>query len=61
MEKQAGAVMSVFIKKYITPVIKLVDELEIKLPQRISLEWYDNAIQISSENTNYTIFRRSDE
>jgi len=57
MEKQAGAVMSVFIKKYIKPVIKLVDELEIKSPQKISLEWYDDAIQISSENANYTFFR----
>lgn len=61
MEKQAGVVMSVFIKKYIKPVIKLVDELEIKLPQKISLEWYGDAIQISSESTNYTIFRSSDD
>lgn len=60
MEKQAGAVMSVFIKKYIKPVIKLVDELEIKLPQKISLEWYEDAIQISNENASYILSRRND-
>jgi hypothetical protein len=51
--------MSKFIKNYVKPAIKLVDDLEIKLPQKISLEWYGNSIKISSENVNYNISRKN--
>ncbi|MDD2921771.1 MAG: hypothetical protein PHQ36_05740 [Anaerolineales bacterium] len=61
MEKQAGAVMSVFIKKYIKPAIKLVDDLEIKSPQKISLEWHESYIEIASATANYVIPRSDNE
>jgi hypothetical protein len=61
MEKQAGAVMSVFIKKYIKPAIKLVDDLEINLPRKISLEWRGDYIEISNETSNYIIPRSREE
>lgn len=59
MEKQAGAVMSVFIKKYIKPAIKLVDDLEINFPQKISLEWHEDYIEIASATTSYVIPRNN--
>lgn len=58
MEKQAGEVMSVYVEKYIKPAIKLVDDLEIALPQKISLEWHDDSIKITNETVSYTIFRK---
>ncbi|MCI0611220.1 MAG: restriction endonuclease [Anaerolineae bacterium] len=58
MEKQAGKIMSVFIKKYIKPAIKLVDDLEIKVPKKISLEWFGDSIKISNESVSYTISRK---
>ena len=61
MEKQAGKIMSVFIKQYIKPAIKLVDELEIELPQKISLEWFGDTIRISNENVSYNILRKGDD
>ena len=51
--------MSVFVDKYIKPAIKLVDDLEIKLPQKISLEWYGDSIQISSDIASYNISRKN--
>lgn len=60
MEQQAGNVMSIFIENYIKPAIKLVDDLEIKLPQKITLEWYDDSIKISNNSVNYNISRKND-
>ena len=57
MEQQAGNVMSIFIKNYIKPAIKLIDDLEIQLPQKISLEWHGDSILISNGNANYNIPR----
>ncbi len=59
MEQQAGNVMSIFIENYIKPAIKLVDDLEIKLPQKISLEWYGDSIKISNGIVNYNISRKN--
>jgi hypothetical protein len=59
MEQQAGNVMSIFIEKYIKPAIKLVDALEIKLPQKISLEWHGDSILISNGSVHYSISRKS--
>jgi hypothetical protein len=59
MQQQAGNIMSVFIEKYIKPAIQLVDDLKIKLPQKISLEWVDDAIRISNESVSYNISRKA--
>jgi hypothetical protein len=59
MEQQAGDVMSIFIENYIKPAMKLVDDLEIKLPQKISLEWFGDSISISNERVNYNISRKN--
>ncbi len=59
MEEQAGNIMSVFIEKYIKPAIKLIDDLEIKLPQKISLEWYGDSIKISNDSVSYNISRKN--
>lgn len=59
MEQRAGIVMSIFINKYIKPAIKLIDDVEVKWPQKISLEWYGDSIKISNESVNYTISRKS--
>lgn len=58
MEEQAGAIMSIFIEKYIKPALKLVNDLEIHLPNKIALEWHDHSIQISSRDASYTIARQ---
>ncbi len=59
MEQQAGNVMSIFIENYIKPAIKLVDNLEIQSPQKISLEWYGDSIIISNGSANYNIPRQN--
>ncbi|MEW5827865.1 MAG: restriction endonuclease [Chloroflexota bacterium] len=59
MEQQAGNVMSIFIEKYIKPAIKLVGDLEILMPRKISLEWYGDSINISGDSANYNISRKN--
>jgi hypothetical protein len=51
--------MSIFIENYIKPAIKLVDDLEIKLPQKISLECHGDSIKISNGSVNYNISRKN--
>ncbi|MET0029842.1 MAG: hypothetical protein ABW101_19585 [Candidatus Thiodiazotropha sp.] len=57
MEQEAGAVISVFIEKYIKPAIQGIEEIEIEYPSSINLNWSDQEIQISDGAASYIIKR----
>ena len=57
MEDEAGEIVSIFVSRYIKPVIKRVEEFELERPCNITLEWANDQITISSENAEYRIQR----
>ena len=57
MEEQAGAVISVFIDKYIKPAIKDIESIDITELQSLSLSWDFDQIIISTNNDSYSIIR----
>ena len=58
MEEEAGEVISVFVDKYIKPVIKDIESIDILEPQSITLNWSDNKIIVSNEHDTYPINRK---
>ncbi|MEB3230754.1 MAG: hypothetical protein VKJ64_07080 [Leptolyngbyaceae bacterium] len=57
MEEQAGAVISVFIDKYIKPAIKDVESIDVAELQSFALNCDSGQISISSNNDSYLITR----
>lgn len=57
MEEEAGEVISVFVEKYIKPVIQDIESVEIPELQSITLDWSNDEIKISNNKDNYTINR----
>lgn len=57
MEQEAGAVVSVFIEKYIKPAIQGIEEVEIEHPKSLNLRWSDQTIEISDEIASYVVRR----
>lgn len=50
MEEAAGSVVSVFIERYIKPVISQIESVELPSLQSLSFEWADDAVTISSSS-----------
>lgn len=57
MEQEAGIVISVFIDKYIKPVITNIEDIDIDNIENITLNWSEDQISISSNTDVYTIYR----
>lgn len=57
MEEEAGDVVSVFIEKYIKPAIQGVEKIDIPILQTINLNWTDESVEISSQQSSYVIQR----
>ncbi len=57
MENEAGDVISVFIEKYIKPVIQGVEDIDLPLLKPINLNWRENNVEISSDQHSYVIDR----
>ncbi len=57
MEEQAGAVISMFIDKYIKPAIKDIESVDITELKSLSLSWDSDQITISTNNDSYSIDR----
>ncbi|MBV2163531.1 MAG: hypothetical protein KUL80_04580 [Comamonas sp.] len=57
MEQEAGAVVSVFIEKYIKPAIQGIEEVQIDYPKSLNLRWSDQTIEISNEMASYVVRR----
>ena len=57
MEDQAGAVVSVFIDKYIKPAIQDIESIDITQLKSLSLNWDSDRVTISTENDSYSISR----
>ena len=58
MEQEAGDVNSVFIDKYIKPVIQNIEEVDINEIANITLSWSDELVSISSDTDEYNIERQ---
>lgn len=58
MEQEAGDVISVFIDKYIKPVIQNIEEIDINEIASITLSWSDEIVSISSDTNEYNIERQ---
>lgn len=57
MESEAGAVVSVFIEKYIKPAIQGIEEIDLPLLNSINLNWGEDVVVISSGPNSYVINR----
>jgi hypothetical protein len=57
MENEAGAVISVFIEKYIKPAIQGVEGVDLPLLNSIHLNWGEETVEISSGQNSYVINR----
>ncbi|MDJ0715887.1 MAG: DNA cytosine methyltransferase [Prochloraceae cyanobacterium] len=57
MEEQTGAVISVFIDKYIKPAIQDIESIDITELQSLSLNWDSERVTISTDNDSYSISR----
>jgi len=57
MEEEAGAVVSVFIDKYIKPAIKDVESIKLPVLKSINLSWSEDRIEISSDQKKLEINR----
>ena len=53
MEEEAGEIISVFIERYIKPVIQRIEEIEINLPESMHLSWSSQEIKISDDTNSY--------
>lgn len=60
MEREAGAVVSVFVAKYIKPTIKAIENVRITEPQALTLSWSSKSISISSAKHSYDMQRQGD-
>lgn len=57
MEREAGVVISIFIDKYIKPVITNIEDVDICNVASITLNWGKDNISISNDTESYTITR----
>lgn len=57
MEQQAGAIMSVFLEKYIRPPLASVADLEEYEIESIHLSWSQDSILLETSNARYEISR----
>jgi len=57
MEEQAGEIVSVFVDRFIKPAIKNIEEVEISALNSITLDWNDEEVLITSDDTEYKIVR----
>lgn len=57
MEHEAGSIISVFIDKYIKPVITNIEDVDIDSIASITLNWAEDQISITSDTEAYTITR----
>lgn len=58
MEKETGEVIAIFIKKYIKPIIKVIEEVDIDEMAEITLAATPTSIAITSSTSTYTLGRR---
>lgn len=58
MEEQAGAVIAVFINKYIKPAIEDIKSIDVNALQSLSLSWDSDKVTISTSSNSYTIARQ---
>lgn len=58
MEKETGEIIATFIKKYIKPIIKVIEEVDINEIVDIKLSATPNEITIASNTDTYTLNRK---
>ncbi len=58
MELEAGDVISVFIDKYIKPVIQSIEDVDINEVNNITLNWGEELVSIRSDTEEYNIERK---
>ena len=58
MEKEAGEVISIFVKKYIKPVIKAIEEVDINEMTSITLASTPTRVTITSNTNTYSLDRK---
>ncbi|MEN9374373.1 MAG: hypothetical protein RIR79_1925 [Pseudomonadota bacterium] len=57
MEEKSGEVVSVFIEKYIRPVISEIEDIQLTTLEQITLTWEEQEIVISGSGSTYEIKR----
>ena len=57
IERNAGQILSVYVKKYIRPPIHAIEVIDNRLPLELNLSWGEKSILIASENAKYEIRR----
>ena len=57
MEDKSGEVVSVFIEKYIRPVISEIEDIQLTTLEQVTLTWEDQEILISGSGSTYQIKR----
>jgi len=57
MESAAGEVVSVFVERFIRPVISSIEQIDISSLSDLSLAWTEESLEIRSSSSVYTINR----